>query len=156
MNRFVLTLFVLFLLQAVSVNGQDPLSDSAKVARTLTELLDVCAKTTPANDNVQANGNFYKAAPYIVYRGEDKKRQWKDISNYAVREERSAVDHICSRINGSVNQDKAYKLTGYQTQVESEGKWHVIMVSYTKNGKEKEAIFAFLKINGRFALGDID
>ncbi len=27
-------------------------------------------------------GMYYKAAPYIVYRGDDKQRSWKDFANY--------------------------------------------------------------------------
>ncbi len=31
---------------------------------------------------------FYKAAPYIIYRGSDKKRAWKDFANYSIGEEK--------------------------------------------------------------------
>jgi len=60
------------------------------------------------------------------------------------------------RINGEVNQDKEYKVIKYLSETESEGTWHVIFVAYNQRGQEEQAIFAFLKIGDKFALGDID
>ena len=99
---------------------------------------------------------FYKAAPYIIYRGSDEKRAWKDFANYSIAEEKKGVDAVCIRINESVNRDSSYRIVKYVTEKESEGKWHILMMSYIKNGAEKKTAFAFLKIGNRFGLGDID
>ena len=145
-----------FLLQAANLKAQNNKPDSTKVAGTLTELLKICAKVDFSDPKVQQLGTFYKAAPYIVYMGENKKRKWKDFANYTNKEEKTQVDEICFRINNSVNQDSNYKFIKYLKQTESEGVWHVIIVSYNRKGKNKQAAFAFLKIRERFALGDID
>ena len=144
-----------FLLQIAAVKAQST-SDSAKVAGTLSELLKICAKVDFSDPKVSQLGTFYRAAPYIVYRGDDKKRKWKDVANYSKKDEKTQVDEVCFKINSTVNQDSSYKFIKYQTQKESEGVWHVIVVSYNRKGANKQAAFAFLKIKERFALGDID
>jgi hypothetical protein len=119
-------------------------------------LLSVCKNVDFADPKTNQLGVFYKAAPYIIYRGDDKKRAWKSFANYSNAEEKKGVDEVCTRINESVNRDSSYKIVKYITEKESEGIWHILMVSYKKNGTEKNAAFAFLKIGKRFGLGDID
>jgi hypothetical protein len=131
-------------------------NDSAAAARTLKSLLSICKNVDFGDPKTSELGMFYKAAQYIVYRGEDKKRAWKVFANYSDAEDKKGVDEICTRINGTVNRDNNYTITKYFTEKESEGTWHILMVSYKRNGTEKKAAFAFLKIAGRFGLGDID
>ena len=154
---FIPLLAIYFLLQSVNAIGQNTLTDSAKVATTLTELLNICANVDFGDPKTQELGTFYKAASYIVYRGENEKRKWKDIADYSKPEDKKGVDEVCFRINSSVNQDKNYKFIKYRTETESEGTWYAIFVSYiNKKGVNKVAAFAFLKVKGKFALGDID
>jgi hypothetical protein len=153
--------YLLFLLMPFMIGFhlkvQAQKADSAKVANTLHELLRICRSVDFTNPNVTQTGIFYKAAPYVVYRGEDKKRAWKSMANYKNEQEKNGVDKVCERINRTVNQDSAgYKITGYKTEKESEGVWHVLMVSYRVKDIEKKAVFAFLKIGNQFGLGDID
>jgi hypothetical protein len=54
------------------------------------------------------------------------------------------------------NQDSAYKIIKYFTEKESEGTWHVLMVTYKRKGVDKTTAYAFLKVGNRFGLGDID
>ena len=130
--------------------------DSLAVVKRYVELLDICKKGNIADPSANAAGLFSKAAPYIVYRGDDEKRAWKTFCNYAVAEEKRGVDEVCTEINETVNRDPNYKIVQYHTEKESEGIWHLLMVTYVKAGKEKNAVFAFLKIKGQFGLGDID
>lgn len=138
------------------VKAQNKTADSTAVAKTFTELLAICKNVDFKDPKTTELGTFYKAAPYVVYRGDDKKRAWKDVANYSNEIEKTGVDNICLRINGSVNQDTAYRITAYQTQTESEGTWHVLTVSYRRKEVAKQAVFAFFKIRNKFALGDID
>lgn len=132
-------------------------TDSAQVAKTLHELLRICRTVDFADPNVIKLGTFYKAAPYIVYRGDDKSRSWKVMSDYTKEYDKKGVDDICERLNRTANQDSSgYKIINYRSEKESEGTWHVLMVSYKKKGVEKRAAYAFLKIGNRFGLGDID
>jgi hypothetical protein len=144
------------LLFATCLKAQSTSSDSIDVASTLKELLSICKNVDFGDPKVFALGTFYKAAPYIIYRGEDKARSWKDFANYKVADEKKGVDEVCFRINGSVNQDSTYKIVQYQTETESEGKWYILHVSYNRKGVQKHTAFAFLKIGNRFGLGDID
>ncbi|MEO7310878.1 MAG: hypothetical protein ABIX01_10810 [Chitinophagaceae bacterium] len=154
MRKIAPPLTVFLLLHFFTSNAQ---SDSIPVARTLTTLLKICKHVDFSDPKTTSVGTFYKAAPYIVYRGEgDKARRWKDFANYNNAEEKKGVDEVCYKINQTANQDSSYQFIKYFTEKESEGTWHVIIVAYTKKGKAKEAAFAFLKIRGRYALGDID
>jgi hypothetical protein len=136
--------------------AQNIQNDSAAVAASFKELLSICKNVDFGDPETKTLGMFYKAAPYVVYRGDDKKRAWKTSANYSNAEEKKGVDEVCIRINETVNRDKNYQIIKYLTEKESEGTWHVLMVSYKKNGVEKKAAFAFLKISNRYALGDID
>jgi len=79
------------------------------------------------------------------------------MSDYTKEYDKKGVDDICERINRTANQDSSgYKIINYRTEKESEGTWHVLMVSYKRKGVERTAAYAFLKIGNRFGLGDID
>ncbi|MEP7254404.1 MAG: hypothetical protein ABI666_01445 [Ferruginibacter sp.] len=151
-----LKFFILLITASASLSFAKAQTDSAAVATTFKSLLSICKNVDFNDPETKTLGMFYKAAPYVVYRGDDKKRAWKALANYSNAEEKKGVDEICLRINGSVNKDSNYKIIKYFTEKESEGTWYVLMVSYNKNGVEKKSAFAFLKINNRFALGDID
>ncbi len=152
-----LILLYLVLLFHTDSNAQTSKTDSVLVAQTLHELLRICRSVNFADPNVTRLGTFYQAAPYIVYRGDDKKRAWKTMSDYTNAYEKKGVDDACERINRTANQDSTgYKIIKYMTEKESEGTWHVLVVSYKKRGEMKTAAFAFLRIGNRFGLGDID
>lgn len=152
-----LILLYLVLLFYTDSNAQTSKTDSVQVAQTLHELLRICRSVNFADPNVTRLGTFYQAAPYIVYRGDDKKRAWKTMSDYTNAYEKKGVDDACERINRTANQDSTgYKIIKYMTEKESEGTWHVLVVSYKKRGEMKTAAFAFLRIGNRFGLGDID
>jgi hypothetical protein len=157
MKLKTLLLPVLLVILNSHAKAQANKADSLQVAKTLNELLLICRSVNFADPQVSKLGTFYKAAPFIVYRGDDKKRAWKTMSDYTNEYEKKGVDDVCERINRTANQDSSgYKITKYFTEKESEGTWHVLMVSYKKKGMEKSAAFAFLKIGQKFGLGDID
>jgi hypothetical protein len=132
-------------------------ADSMAVAQTLQTLAAICKNINFADPAVQAQGYFYKAAPYVIYRGSNAKRKWKAFCNYKLKEDKQGVDGVCERINRTINQPGGYTIVKYFTETESEGTWHGLEVNYTnQQGKAKTALFAFLKIGKRFGLGDID
>jgi hypothetical protein len=150
---FALLLFSFALLPFAKAQRK---ADSALAVKTLQLLAAACNNVDFTDPNKTTANHFYRAAPYIVYRGADKKRAWKTFANYRKAEDKLGVDGICTRINGTINRDSSYRIVKYLTQKESEGTWHVLMVQYNKDGEAQEAAFAFLKIGKRFGLGDID
>ena len=151
--------FILFITACTSVffaEAQNKKIDSGNVAATFKSLRLICRSVDFADSKTSKLGMFYKAAPFIIYRGSDKKREWKDFANYNNPEEKKGVDAVCTKINETVNRDSTYKIEKYFTEKESEGTWHVLIVSYKKKGIVKNSAFAFLKIGNRFGLGDID
>ncbi|MES1220346.1 MAG: hypothetical protein ABUT20_32895 [Bacteroidota bacterium] len=137
-------------------NAQQSKADSSETAKTFKTLLSICRNIDFADPKTSELGLFYKAAPYIIYRGEDKARAWKDFANYSKAEDKKGVDEVCTRINETVNRDSSYTIVKYFTEKESEGTWHVLMITYKKKGAEKRTAFAFLKIGKKFGLGNID
>ena len=140
----------------IHVNAQKSKADSLQVSKTLYDLFNICKTVDFGDSALASSGILNKAATYIIYRGDDKKRSWKDFINYSNASEKIRVDEICMRINRTANQDSTFKIVKYFTETESEGTWHVLMVSYKKKGVEKTTAYAFLKIGKRFGLGDID
>jgi hypothetical protein len=136
--------------------AQNKKADSLQVAKTLHDLFGICRSVDFADPKVSSLGTFYKAAPYIIYRGSNKERAWKDFTDYSTADEKLRVNEVCERINRTANQDSAYKIIKYFTEKESEGTWHVLMVTYKRKGVDKTTAFAFLKVGNRFGLGDID
>jgi hypothetical protein len=150
-------LFIASFVLLTFVKAQNKKADSIAVAATFKNILASCKATVPEDPQIKTRGRFYKAAAYIVYRGSDKLRAWKDFVQYNNKEERDETDGICKKVNRTVNlEGSAYKIAKYFTEKESEGTWHVLIVSYTADGVEKKVAFAFLKIGKRFGLGDID
>ena len=140
-----------------SSKAQTTKADSLQLAKTLNELVLICRRVDFADPKVSQLGIFYKAAPYIVYRGDDKKRAWKVFADYTNTDEKNGVNEVCYKINQTANQDSTgYKIVKYITEKESEGTWHILLVTYKKKNVEKTTAYAFLKIDNKFGLGDID
>jgi hypothetical protein len=99
--------------------------------------------------------NYKTAAKYIVYRGDDTSRNWKDVYNFYNEQEKKAVIDVCTRIKGYLETGGDYELTDYTEKEESEGTWYTWLVEFQK-GDKKKVYFSFLKIGKRYALGDID
>lgn len=119
--------------------------DPTPVETRLSELFGFCK-----------DGNIETAASYFVYRGEDKARKWKDTLRADSPEERAATRDICRRIKGYLDESQGYSFGAVKVQKESEGEWHALEVFFEQGEKRKKVIFAFLLINGQFAIGDID
>lgn len=151
----ILVIFILCVCIKFS-HAQNYISDSVKTVETFQKILVLCKNVDFTDPQVQSKGTFYKVAPYIIYRGEDKKRAWKDFANYNDSLEKIGVDNVCYRINGSINQASSYTIEKYETENESEGNWHVLQITYIRKGVQKKASFGFLKIGNQLGLGDID
>ena len=59
--------------------AQNKKADSLKLVTIFRELLSICKNVDFADPKVRDSGTFYKAAPYIIYRGDDKQRAGKDF-----------------------------------------------------------------------------
>ena len=110
----------------------------------LLTILDLCASD---NDSVLMD--------YVVYRGSDEKRKWKDVCQLTSTDERRYVRSVMGRIKNNFS-PFTYELVSYHSRQESEGLWHVWEVKFVQHGEEKHAHFAFLKVKGVYALGDIE
>lgn len=156
MNPRFLFAILLGTLLFYNASAQNRKADSLQVVVTLKALLSACKILDLDAQIIQDSGMFYKAAPFIIYRGDNNTRKWKDFCNYKELQEKVHVDEMCMKVTRGVYQDSTYSIEKYFTETESEGTWHVLMINYMRKGVAKKTAYAFLKVKGRFGLGDID
>ena len=101
-------------------------------------------------------GEHDKAAAYFVYRGPDKSREWKDVLRASNPQERKAVERYCERIIRYLDASTGYDFGEFKVERESEGEWNVWEFILKHGDRSKKVYFAFLKIKGKYAIGDID
>jgi hypothetical protein len=128
-------------------------NDSLLVSRVFNDFVSVTRKVNVYHPNEM---DYSLSARYIVYRGEDTTRKWKDVCNYQNELEKINVDNVCLRLMKYLTPASDYKIVNYITEVQEEGQWHVLMVVFNSLSGTKEVAFAFLKIGDTFAIGDID
>jgi hypothetical protein len=88
-----------------------------------------------------------------IYRGDDEKRQWKDVFNPDNADELKAAKEILTKFKEALNTCEGMKFHSFRTEKESEGIWHV----YSLKCKDGSVIdLAFLKFQNKYVLGDID
>jgi hypothetical protein len=117
---------------------------SEKIKTTLLELFEYCA-----------NDNYSSASKYLVYIGEDSIRRWADVYDYSNESDKKEVESLCKEIKSILVSGGEFEFTEFTSKKESEGMWNIWLVEFQK-GSKKKAYFAFLKIKGNYALGDID
>jgi hypothetical protein len=99
----------------------------------------------------QKAGDNSKLAPFVVYRGRDEGRKWKDVCNYVGDEDKVRVDSFARQLGEKLAAGPIVP-ESFSTEKESEGEW---LLLHCKSGG-KEVTFAFLKIKDTLAVGDID
>ena len=68
----VVSLMLFFVCHVPEAAGKN---DEARVREVIDKLLDICAHVDFSDPKTIELGLFYKAAPYVVYRGEDEERR---------------------------------------------------------------------------------
>jgi hypothetical protein len=88
-----------------------------------------------------------------VYHGTDNKRNWKDCLNPDNPEELKAAKQLLNKMKNALNDCSYREFDTYHKEKESEGEWHIYTYAC---GADKKVHLAFLKIKGKYALGDVD
>lgn len=134
-------LFGLFLLQHITF--------AQKQDKTKSELQAVILKLqTAAKEN-----NIPALCDLIVYDGEDKKRAWKRSLDATIKADAFIAEDWKTEIDEVFKDCTDISFSEVKKEKESEGIWYILHVTC----KEKPPVgFAFLKINGKYLLGDID
>lgn len=136
---------IVSLLSFSSDVAQADYDQSETVKERLLEVFDLCKA-----------GEHGKAAAYFVYRGPDKSREWKDVLKASNPQERKAVERYCERIKGYLDGSTGYDFGEFKVERESEGEWNVWEFILKHGDERKKVYFAFLKVKGKYAIGDID
>lgn len=147
-SLLVLSLFLLQTLAVAPLHGGTTGMNKTKeelVKERLTELFELCRQHEHA-----------RMALYLVYRGEVKKRKWKDTYKYDGTEDNRQVERQCDYIRRLLLGYDSYEFGGVEIDQESEGEWVALEVTFRRGEERKEMRFAFLKIKGKYCLGDID
>lgn len=115
--------------------------EGEEVQAVIHKIFDLCEKEQDA-----------KLAQFMVYRGADKERKWKDV---CTGKELEQVQKIRKRIQKRILPYE-YEFVQFISEKESEGVWYVWEMKVIKGDEAKKIYLAFLKIKGGYALGDID
>lgn len=141
-------LFVLVSFHAFSVDAETQKQSRSSVEQQVKSDIETLIGHCKANE-------IEKAAGYVVYRGRDKARRWKAVSDATKMEDRIRVESACRQINEVASKASKLNWLGYSTERESEGTFHIWKIQFDGPTKHK-VLFAMLKIKGRFALADMD
>lgn len=101
------------------------------------------------------SGDVEKASSYIVYRGKDTTRSWKDVLHYKDPGDRKEAERVCKLLSQFLTKTGSH----YQYQLylyDKFGPWYVWNLSYDSGGNTPSVSFAFRKIGNAFCLADID
>lgn len=139
-KQFFLFIIMLLILPYISFSQ----SKSEKVRDRLIELFSLCKQD-----------KFSEAASYIVYRGSDETRKWNDVYDSSNAAEMKEVKQVCIGIKYDLENGGDIEFAEFKTETESEGEWCIWKVQFN-SGKKNKVYFAFLEINGKYCLGDID
>ena len=141
-RKHFLYLIIFCLIFSHSITAQSKKSE--KIKSTLIELFEYCA-----------NNNYNGASKLLAYSGEDSVRRWVDTYDYSNDSDKKDIESLCKEVKSIVVSGGEFEFTEFTTKKETEGVWNIWLVEFQK-GSKKKAYFAFLKIKGSYALGDID
>ncbi|OQX80211.1 MAG: hypothetical protein B6D61_02295 [Bacteroidetes bacterium 4484_249] len=108
--RNILFLISFCLLTACPVSQKNltygkPSTKEERVKLRLTEFFELCEA-----------GNLRETANYMVYRGDDETRRWKDVLNYDNPEERKKVEDLAGDISKLLSKGDEYAIVQYFTE----------------------------------------
>lgn len=120
-------------------------ADSAEIAKRYQAFIEVASDlsdTQKIEGDVAEFRLFTKAAPFVLYVGEDSTRAWKDVTGYKSFEDRDMVDALCLTANATVIADPKHKILSYAKEKDEDGTWYVLEVSYVLGETEEKVSLA--------------
>lgn len=145
MKAFPKFLILPLLLLLTASLPHDNAAQARLVKKQLTALLAACK----SND-------YTRAAKYIVYRGPDKRREWKSAANYSNEAEQESIRGVCDRIGASLTLDATPEFARFTMQKEGTQEWGAWELVFEAESQQERILFAFVKVRGKYLLGDID
>ncbi len=133
------TLTAVLLLSACGESG----TPQERAESALQRLTEACANP---------QGDYSGAEGLVLYTGSDADRKFQDFAS-ADGEERQMLNSTCYRVSSLMRGGEGYTVTSYESETESEGAWHVLGIAFDSG---QSAQLAFLEVEGRMGLGDID
>ena len=97
-------------------------------------------------------GDYSGAEGLVLYTGSDRARKYKAFAS-ADGEERQMLNRACFDVSKLMDGGNSYTITGFEEEPESEGTWYALSVSFPSG---RSAQMAFLEVDGKMGLGDID
>jgi hypothetical protein len=99
---------------------------------------------------------YSETVAFFVYRGPEENRKWIDVYDFKDPEERREVEAIAGEIKRLLWQSDSYEFSEFVEKVQSKRRWYIWRLTFRSGDKQATITFAFLKIKGRYAIGDID
>lgn len=137
--------FALILILSFCSLGDRDSRKQERVKQALLRVFDLCKVS-----------DYSRLAGYFVYRGPEKRREWKDVYDASNEKEMRKVELLSAQICGYLEMHDSYEFVEFTMEKEPEGEWCVWKVAFNSEEKTTNVYFAFLKIKGNYAIGDID
>lgn len=167
-SQFVLTACMIFLLGCENGKpGKEPEKQPVTVQPIVDPPRNESSNTEKAEKDTKAtldrlfalakDGNCKGMPSMLIYRGENKAEMWKRSLSYSNPDERIEIEKRCGILQVLVMDLKETTFVEFSQEQESEGLWNIweVKMDYLDGSAEKK-FFAFLPINGGYALADID
>lgn len=144
--KFTKRLFLIFLFLVIGNTTFSQSTISEKIESATLRILDLCRLQ-----------NYEEAAKHLVYKGSDPLRAAVDVYNFANFSERKDIIEICNGIKRYIDDCEECQLGDFYMQTQLDKMWYVKEVIFVKSEDvEIKRYFAFLKINGNYALLEIN
>ena len=100
--------------------------------------------------------DFEKVAEVIAYSGKDESRNLKSAYNYKDIKEAGAVKRISKKIKAFLDISDKYSIDTPKEETKTTGKVISVQIVFISGTQELKTLFAFVDVNGKLLLADLN
>ncbi len=142
MKKVVLPILVFAVLSLISV---DVSAQDDAIRSSIDKIFKLCK-----------DKQFEPAAKMIAYSGSDAERNYKSVYDYSNKSEKSKVDRNCKKIKAFLDISDSYEVGKAAANEKMGPDFYTVKVSFKSGSQTLNTNFSFVKINGSFALAEIE
>lgn len=99
---------------------------------------------------------YESAADMMAYSGSDTERNYSSTYDYSNNSEKSKVDRMCKKIKAFLDISDSYEVGSASQNNKMGPDFYTTQVSFKSGSQTLNTSFSFVKINGKFALAEIE
>ena len=136
-----IVIILLFGILSFNFLSAQPAGDAEQIKSTLTKIFEMSKAD-----------NYDACAAYIIYSGDDKKREFVDTYNIKDRSEAKDVKRICKKIKALLDITDKYNFTTLTTEKADGRDIFVQMIDFKSSGQQLSTKFEFIKVGDKYLL----